>query len=645
MANVNDPNLGLSYGWNFGEEPWNEEMDKNLVILGGMACLSVLSATSTAPLTTVDGATYFVPSGATGVWAGKDNNIAIYEGQRYNEWLFIPAQSGWIFTVADSSNPNIPYTFDGSNLVESLDLSEYLTTSSSYTATGVVDFASKVTFSGTHTADTTELATMGDISSAISSQDFSGYVDTSTDQSVSGIKTFTTSPVIPDALNSNEPVSLGQLNASGGGGGFDPSSNQNISGDWTFETPLSVDTTGSNVQLGGTNTIAGLTLETLCSSDATYGKVGSILDTTGNFSDPDFFLVGYVLDSASIANDDAVTQYTGVADFSTGVVGVLGTNVGKNSSGDIEVSSVIQSSNGTFGASLEVAADASSGYVEVGADYFKLNNGTMLELGRFSAEPTGLDSNIYYNTALNKFRAYENGAWTDLIGSGGGFDPTTSEDISGNWTFETPVSIDTTGADVKIGGTETFAGASIPSVYSIDATRGKVATILDTGTFGIPDYLIQGYLLDSASMLEGEAIQRVSGISEPTTNIFSSTQSYINKSALGFDVSTTLRASNGVSEANIASTAYDDGTSEVTLAADSIKLEGFVNASETLAIRPPVYADVSAILSAYVAGSQTQTIGDTVYCSSFTSDLIGGRKGLLTYDGTNWTDQLGGVAT
>jgi hypothetical protein len=202
------------------------------------------------------------------------------------------------------------------------------------------------------------------------------------------------------------------------GGSFDPTSSEDISGNWTFETPLSVDTTGSNVRIGGTDTIGGSTLETIYSRDATYGRVGSLLDTTRNFSDPDLFLVGYVLDSASIVNEDVVTQYTGIADYVTGVVSVLGTIVGKDSSGDIEVSSTIQSSDGASAfASFEVAAGSAGSYVEVSADSLNLNNDTMLELGKFSAEPTGLDSNIYYNSTLNKFRAYENGSWEDLIGS------------------------------------------------------------------------------------------------------------------------------------------------------------------------------------------------------------------------------------
>jgi hypothetical protein len=39
---------------------------------------------------------------------------------------------------------------------------------------------------------------------------------------------------------------------------------------------------------------------------------------------------------------------------------------------------------------------------------------------RNASDPAGANGMIHYNTSTNKFRAYQNGAWTDLIGGGGG---------------------------------------------------------------------------------------------------------------------------------------------------------------------------------------------------------------------------------
>ncbi len=50
------------------------------------------------------------------------------------------------------------------------------------------------------------------------------------------------------------------------------------------------------------------------------------------------------------------------------------------------------------------------------------NNGT---------DPTGYNGAMYYNTNLNKFRCYQNGAWTDCIGSGGGSGVTTVGALDG----------------------------------------------------------------------------------------------------------------------------------------------------------------------------------------------------------------------
>jgi len=216
MAYIQDSNLTLYYGWNYGEEPWNSEMDKNLVILGGMACLSVLSATQLTPPTSNDGDVYFVPAGATGVWAGQDNSIAIgallgtENTGRAFEWVFVPAKSGWTFTVADATDPNKIQTFNGSAIVDSIDLTNYVQQNSTYNHTGTITFDSPPKLNALHTADTSELASIADINAAIASQTFSPFVDPLTAQSIDGVKTFVHPKTFPDGVALTDAVSLGQ---------------------------------------------------------------------------------------------------------------------------------------------------------------------------------------------------------------------------------------------------------------------------------------------------------------------------------------------------------------------------------------------------------------------------------------------------
>lgn len=43
----------------------------------------------------------------------------------------------------------------------------------------------------------------------------------------------------------------------------------------------------------------------------------------------------------------------------------------------------------------------------------------LVRAGRLAADPGGINGYWFYNTASNKFRCYENGAWTNCVGSGG----------------------------------------------------------------------------------------------------------------------------------------------------------------------------------------------------------------------------------
>lgn len=284
MTATNDANLGLSLGWTYGEDNWNTGMDINLAVLGATSQLYVKSKTTgTKPVSPTDGDRYYIPVGAIGDWSSYEKYLAVYSAYHAN-WIYVPVKKGWEFRVEDDSNNS--YYFDGTNLVSSVSLAGYLTASSTYTATGVVTFSNAPKFSGSHSIDPTELATMGDVDTKIAAIDYSTFVRTTGNQTVGGIKTFSSSPVIPNATNSNQAASKGQIDtavgaitganvgtganvfkdksgssirlrslvagsnvtitegadeitiaASGGGGSFDPDAPQTINAPWTFVVP------------------------------------------------------------------------------------------------------------------------------------------------------------------------------------------------------------------------------------------------------------------------------------------------------------------------------------------------------------------------------------------------------------------------
>lgn len=98
---ITDPNLSLQYGWSLGENGWNTGMDANLAKLGAIVGLSVASQTLTDPPSTpTEGDRYIIPAEATGVWAGKTGQIAVFTQAA---WAYYVPKTGWLaWVVADA---------------------------------------------------------------------------------------------------------------------------------------------------------------------------------------------------------------------------------------------------------------------------------------------------------------------------------------------------------------------------------------------------------------------------------------------------------------------------------------------------------------------------------------------------------------
>lgn len=94
-----DPNFGLSYAYTLGESGWHTGMDANLKKLGGLSHLMVKDRDlTTPPGSPANGDRYIIPSGATGVWAGRTNQVAVRVAAAWE--YYVPA-IGWIAYLED----------------------------------------------------------------------------------------------------------------------------------------------------------------------------------------------------------------------------------------------------------------------------------------------------------------------------------------------------------------------------------------------------------------------------------------------------------------------------------------------------------------------------------------------------------------
>lgn len=94
-----DPNLGLHYGWTLGESGWDTGMDANLKRLGAVVGLSVKDRDlTTPPASPANGDRYLIPAAATGVWAGKTNQIAVRVA---GAWEYYVPKVGWLAYIED----------------------------------------------------------------------------------------------------------------------------------------------------------------------------------------------------------------------------------------------------------------------------------------------------------------------------------------------------------------------------------------------------------------------------------------------------------------------------------------------------------------------------------------------------------------
>lgn len=135
MSAVTESNLGLNYGWAYGESGWNTGMDDNLVKLGFTSRNQVKGILSAPPSTPTNGDAYIVGTSPTGLFSGNFGKVAIWSR---TVWLFLtPKNHEVVYNVADGCD----YKYDNGWVLKQEDeLSPYVkvkdfTFSTGYTIT------------------------------------------------------------------------------------------------------------------------------------------------------------------------------------------------------------------------------------------------------------------------------------------------------------------------------------------------------------------------------------------------------------------------------------------------------------------------------------------------------------------------------
>ena len=87
-------------------------INQNTINLDALLMLACVSASLTAPpVTPSDQVVYIVAAGATGVWAGHDTQVAIYQASSAS-WTFFVPQNGW---TCYNQATNTLYVFNGTS--------------------------------------------------------------------------------------------------------------------------------------------------------------------------------------------------------------------------------------------------------------------------------------------------------------------------------------------------------------------------------------------------------------------------------------------------------------------------------------------------------------------------------------------------
>ncbi len=93
--------LGLKHGYSAGENGWEAGMELNLRLLNMLVQGGAISLTATPPGSPTDGDVYLVAPSATGIWSGKDGQVAAYYASNWYYATPTPGMRIWDNTIGN----------------------------------------------------------------------------------------------------------------------------------------------------------------------------------------------------------------------------------------------------------------------------------------------------------------------------------------------------------------------------------------------------------------------------------------------------------------------------------------------------------------------------------------------------------------
>ena len=262
------------------------------------------------------------------------------------------------------------------------------------------------------------------------------------------------------------------------GGAFTTSGANDVTFTTSAGTSLTLPTSGTLATLAGTET---LTNKTIGSTGVTFsGATTDITSTSGE----DLTLVGggagiiSLNDAVTISGTTTLSTLTSAAGVAIGInSGTTGAiNIGDDGSaetisigtgaaaktvifGSTNTTSTSTFQSGSGGITKAVAGTSTTGTVQVGAGGAGSTTPDLfaLDVKSDAGDPAGAEGKMYYNNNTNRFRCFEDTAWTDCRGTGAPGGSTTQIQFNDAGAFggDADFAWDKTNNDLTLGGTDT----------------------------------------------------------------------------------------------------------------------------------------------------------------------------------------------